>query len=161
MSVSLKKPEREEKKLPECTPVHHIDEEETIKNRPVHSVTSKTVENDLAASSSEVLKETLLNEAAEYEAERNKHKKWYALAYFGAFALIISVCVAVFFLVVNIPVDPVETSAEGMSAVEYIFSLFSSVIGYILKNPLCMLIISISFISLAVRCVRQIMNNRF
>lgn len=164
MAVSLKKPEMEEKKLPEYTPIHLIDEEETIKNRPVRSVTPKEIENVSVkrSDSSEVLKETLLNKAAEYEAERNKQKKWHVLAWFGSFALVIAVFVAVFFLAVNMPFKPVETPTEDITAnkaaFQFIFSSLTSVLGYLSHNPLFMLLFSLSLLGFAVSCIKRIMR---
>lgn len=175
MSVSLKKPDRTEKKLPEYTPVHLIDEEETIKNLSARSVTS--TKRDIQPQTrqctpvhireeQETINSRSVSELRQYENERRKQKKWYVLAWFGAVALVILVCAAFFSLVVNMPFEPVEMPAEeitsNMTEVEYIFSVVSSVIEWFFGSPLFMALFSLIAIGLLVRCIRKIMqNNRF
>lgn len=170
MSVSLKKPEKADlskpsatRKLPEYTPVHLIDEEETIKNRPASSATPTKIRRCSPVHIRD--EQETSSDLRQYEDERRKQKKWYVLAWFGAVALLILFCVAVFVLFANLPLKPVETPTENFTAdmmsVEYIFSVFTSVLGYLLGSPLFMLLFSLSALGLVVNCIKRIMNNRF
>ena len=127
MSVSLKKPERADlskptatRKLPEYTPVHLIDEEETIKNLSARSTTpnSRNVQPKVRQCMPVHIRDEqeTRSDLRQYEDERRKQKKWYILAWFGAVALVILVCVAVFVLVANMPLKPVETPTEDITA---------------------------------------------
>lgn len=169
MSVSLKKPDRTEKKLPEYTPVHLIDEEETIKNLSARSVTPNNRDIQQKArqctpvhirEEQETINSRSVSELLQYENERRKQKKWYVLAWFGAVAFVILVCAAVFFLVLNMPFDPVEMPAEEITS--NMTEFVSSVIEWFFGNPLFMALFSLSAIGLLVLCIRKIMqNNRF
>lgn len=169
MSVSLKKPDKTEKKLPEYTPIHLIDEEDTIKNRPARSSVSniptvKPKTRQCTPVHNKDEQETH-SDFHQYENERRKQKKWYVLAWFGAVVLVILVFVAAFLLVVNMPFKPVETPAEDittdMTVVESIFSLVSPIVEWLSESPLVMLMICISFIGLFIHLFRSLMNNRF
>lgn len=166
MSVSLKKPERANlskpsatRKLPEYTPVHLIDEDETIKNRPARSTApnKRDIQPKVRSCTpvhirdeQETINPRSVSELRQYENERRKQKKWYVLAWFGAVALVILVCVAVFVLVANLPLD--------MAAVEYFFSVVTSFLGYLLGSPIFILLLSLSALGLAVNCIKRIMN---
>ncbi len=178
MSVSLKKSERANlskpsatRKLPEYTPVHLIDEDETIKNRPARSTApnKRDIQPKVRSCTpvhirdeQETINPRSVSELRQYENERRKQKKWYVLAWFGAVALVILVCVAVFVLVTNLPLKPVETPTEDitadMAAVEYFFSVVTSFLGYLLGSPIFILLLSLSALGLAVNCIKQIMN---
>lgn len=173
MAVSLKKPEKADlsklaatRKLPEYTPVHLIDEEETIKNLSARSATPniRNVQPKIRQCTPVHIRDEqeTHSDLRQYEDERRKQKKWYVLAWFGAVALVILVCVAVFLLVANMPLKPVETPTEDitadMAAVEYIFSVITSALVYLLGNPLFMLLISLSALGCMVHCIKRIMK---
>lgn len=173
MSVSLKKPERANlskpsatRKLPEYTPVHLIDEEETMKNLSTRSAApnKRDIQPKVRQCTPVHIRDEreTTSDLRQYEAEHRKQKKWYVLAWFGAVALVILVCVAVFVLVVNMPLKPVETPTEDitadMAAVEYFFSVVTSFLGYLLGSPIFILLLSLFALGLAANCIKRIMN---
>lgn len=183
MSVSLKKPSNDtikvdltkpsvSGKLPECTPVHLIDEEETIKNLSSRSVTPNNRDIQPQARQCTPIHIEQIRLCHSEEEDREIWDKYFELLHRErvkrifivtvVVVLVILVCVAFFFLVLNMPFEPVEMPAEeitsNMTEVEYIFSVVSSVIEWFFGSPLFMTLFSLIAIGLLVRCIRKIMK---
>ncbi len=161
MSVSLKKSEKVDlskpvisRKLPECTPVHLIDEEETIKSCSARPNISNVAESETVHSND--TRKTLSDDASEYEAERRKEKVFHVVAWFSVGVLVIAVCVAVFLVAVNLP-EIVEPSDEVFS-LDVFFSTVTSALGYLFDSPIVMLLMCISLLSIVVRSLKNFMD---
>lgn len=163
MAVSLKKTSNDIQKvdltksptsgkLPECNPVHLIDEEETIKPcishiEQIRFCHSEEEDREIWDKYFEIL-------------HRERVKRFFIVA--AAVALVIPVCLSFFFLVLNMPFEPVEMSAEeitsDMTEVESIFFVVSSVIKWFFGTPLFMTLFFLMAIGFLVRFIRKIMK---
>ncbi len=158
MPVSLKKSEKVDlskpvisRKLPECTPVHLIDEEETIKSCSARPNISKVAESETVHSND------TRDGASEYEAERRKEKIFHVDSWFCVGVLVIAVCVAVFLVVVNLS-EIVQPSDEVAFSLDVFFSTVTSALGYFFDSPIVMLLMCISVLSIIARCLKNFMD---
>lgn len=160
MAVSLKKPSTVDlskpdlpRELPSYTPIHLIDEEETIKSRPVPP--PLTVIDTLE------VKETYINfSKSDLEAKpvklKNHERFTVAVGVVTLFAVVLSL---VFLILAFIGSNNhIESSSEYLAVFDVFFSILSDTFRWILNSPLCLLIIGvslfISFISMFNRIFR-------
>lgn len=138
--VDLSKPVANQK-LPECTPVHLIDEEETIK-RVVGDLRKVRLFDETDKKRLDIL--------ADSEPKHNKNKIFHFIAWLCVSLLVIADCVAIFLLIVNLP-EPVEQPEEVSAAFDILFSLVSCVFS----NPIVIMIICAT---IALSVVKRINN---
>lgn len=165
MSVSLKKPSEEihkvdlskpamPGKLPECTPVHLIDEEETIKTRNLRSFrcpSAASVKIRLHHSEEEDRKIwDCLNEELN-ELRHAKRKRVITAVTIAVSVIVLAVLVVV--LVLNfVSSDILSLSFSGA------FSIMSDVFDWLSGSPVFMLFLAISFFYLVIHFIRLLIN---
>lgn len=165
MSVSLKKPSDEihkvdlskpamPGKLPECTPVHLIDEEETIKSRVARlkpSDSSSDVQIRLHHSEEEDRKIWDRLDEELNELRHAKRKRVITAVTIAVSAIVLAVLVIV--LVLNFgSSDILSLSFSGA------FSIMSDVFDWLSGSPVFMLFLAISFFYLGIHFIRCLIN---
>lgn len=158
MAVSLKKPSKVDltkpdlpRKLPECTPIHLIDEEETIKHRSTH------VENEvqIRLHHSDEEDRKIWDLCFEF-LRRNQIKRIIGIVILVVFVLAVLIALVVF-LVNNVHVEQ-SPSSDASAEFKDFFSVVFEAFGYIFNSPVCLFFLGISFIGIFCRLVRSILK---
>ncbi len=165
MSVSLKKPSEEIHKvdlskpampckLPECTPVHLIDEEETIKSCAVRLKSSDSSSDlQIRFHHSEEEDRHIWDRLYEELNELRHTKRKRVITAVSITVLVIVLAVLVVVLVLNFgSSDILSLSFSG------VFSIMSDVFDWLSGSPVVMLFLAISFFYLGIHFIRLLIN---
>lgn len=163
MAVSLKKPDKVDlskpeisRKLPEYTPIHLIDEEETIKSlsEPPKAVDLEIIKPDEIPAP--LMDETDIDLEC---SDRETHKIKIDFARIGFILSGFAVAVALVALIINILCVSIDIDAapdEVSLSIDFIFSTVSDCFNWLLNSPLFMLLLGLSMFGLLIRTVRNI-----
>lgn len=161
MAVPLKKPEKVDlskpelpRKLPEYTPIHLIDEEETIKSRPVSTkpFDLETSEPD-EAPAPQINKIDIDLECSDLEF----HRKNLDISSIIFNIVFFAVCIAFIALIIFfILTENVPVSVDSSNPFEVVFSIVSAFLNWIIHSPVCSIIFAVSLLMLLVRSLKNI-----
>ena len=152
MAVSLKKPEKVDlskpespRKLPEYTPIHLIDEEETIVNRPSSAVRSDV---RLQALIGKIQSDEIISDSIPKEVDENQpyNRKRMIIG----IVLAVAVVLAVSLILLNLQ--------ELSKFFEDSRGVFDDVFSFITSNSLIIAIFSASFIAFGVHLLRKVLG---
>lgn len=154
MSVSLKKPEKVDlsksespRKLPEYTPIHLIDEEETIVNRPSMSVCSDVRLQSLIGKlqSDEIAPDSTPKDVVEIQPHIRKR-------IVIGIILAAVVVLAILFIWLNFPSDFFQDLAKSFEESQDIYALLS----VIASNPIVILLLAVSSVGIFIYTLRKV-----
>lgn len=171
MAVSLKKPEKVvlskpnlPRKLPEYTPIHLIDEAETIKSRPVPP---KTVDLETSkpdeAPSPRIDKIDIDLECSNFKSHRINLNLARIIFTFSYLAIGVSFLAYIISLCRSIDIDSTEidsTQVDVSIVLDSFFSIISAAFNWFLNSPPAMLIFGISLLVFFVHSLRNIFKFR-
>lgn len=154
MSVSLKKPEKVDlskpelpRKLPEYTPIHLIDEEETIINRPprvAHSDVHLRVEK---SQSYVIVSDSNPKEVDEIQPHNRKR-------IIIGIVLAVTVVLAVSLILLNLPDNFFQELSKVLEGSRDIFDVFF----FLSSNSLFMLLLAISSVVIGIHLFRKVLG---
>lgn len=153
MSVSLKKPEKVDlskpelpRKLPEYTPIHLIDEEETMVNRPPR-VESSDVHLLVEKSQSDgIVSDSTPKDVCENQPHSRK-----GITIGIAFAVVVLASLLIW---LNFPSDAFQELSKFVEEWQDIFDLFS----FIYSFPIVHLLLVISFVGISIYTFRKVLG---
>lgn len=152
MAVSLNKLEKVDlskpvlpRKLPEYTPIHLIDEEETIVNRPSRAVRSNVRLQVEKSQSDEIIPDSTPKDVGEIQPHNRKRL-------IIGIVLAIAVVLAVSLILLNLPNDFFQELSKAFEDSQDIYGIFS----FIASNPIFKLLLVISFVGFALHLIHKV-----
>ncbi|MDE7398581.1 MAG: hypothetical protein K2N06_03545 [Oscillospiraceae bacterium] len=156
MSVSLKKPEKVDlskselpRKLPEYTPIHLIDEEETIVNRPPrvsHSDVHLRVEKSQS--------DGMVSDSTSKEVNENQPHSLKRI--FIGIVLAAAVILAVSLIFLNLPNDFFQELSKASEDSQDFLTFSYKIFSYMVSNPIIIAILVISFAVAGINLIRKV-----